>query len=248
MEPSISQVVQEAGQKVSASTGDLAEALNQALNQLIDWPFQAATGLAMDAERQKTDVFSALIYAGEELKATEEFPEVNADNLACVIDVAESIDIEQLHAAYERIAVAKRLKKSPVPKVSEVPITNITLGIIFAREAAVSMEDLAEKLDHLNNRHPDREWTDMVVVLSKGTINYAVQFPGEGISGDFLPPAEGASERYSPAVFVIILIKPTQVFAFNKMCAFLFAHLMIFSPSAKLPRWDKILEGTSKQG
>jgi hypothetical protein len=106
------------------------------------------------------------------------------------------------------------------------------------------MESLAEELDRLNKQHSDREWVDMVVVLHKGTINYAVQFPGEGISGDFLPPAEGAhSDRLPPAMYVIILVRPNGQLSFNRMVAFIILHLMIFSPGAKLPDWSKILEG-----
>lgn len=47
----------------------------------------------------------------------------------------------------------------------------------------------------------------MIVVLSKGIINYAVQFPGEGLSGDFLPPAEGALDQYSPPLYVVMVIR-----------------------------------------
>jgi hypothetical protein len=97
--------------------------------------------------------------------------------VGCVIDVAEDIDLKQLGAAYERIACAKTLKKKPAPKVPGVPHTTVTLGIIFARDTSVPLETLGEELDRLNRQHPDREWTDMVVVLSKGTINYGVHFP-----------------------------------------------------------------------
>jgi hypothetical protein len=248
MEASISQVVHDAGQKLAASTGSLVDALNQTLNQLLGWPFRAAAGFARDAEGQKTDIFGTLIYTVSQSQPPPEPSNVNADNLACVIDVAESIDVEQLRAAYERIACAKRLKKTPPPDVPGVPLTTITLGIIFTRDAAVPIETLAEELDRLNRQHPDREWADMVVVLSIGTINYGIQFPGESVSGAFLPPAEGATDRFSPPFYVIILIKPAQAFTFNKMCSFLMAHLMIFSPSAKLPNWAQVLEGTPKEG
>jgi hypothetical protein len=248
MEPSISQIFHDAGQKLAASTGSLADALNQTLNQSLGWPFRAGTGFARDAEGHKTDLFGTLIYAVAPSQSTAEHTEVNADNLACVIDVAESMDVEQLGAAYERVACAKRLIKTPVPDIPHVPHTTVTLGIIFSRDVAMPVETLAQEIDRLNRQHPDREWTDMVVVLSKGTINYAIQFPGENVIGDFLPPAEGASNRYSPPMYVIIIIKPTRDFTFNKMCSFLVAHLMIFSPGAKLPNWTQILEGTPREG
>lgn len=247
MEASISQVVHDAGQKLAVSTDSLAGALNQTLNQLLVWPFRATKGFARDAEGQKTDIFGTLIYTVSQSQPTPEPSNFNADNVACVIDVDESLDVEKLSAAYERIACAKRLKKTLSPNVPGIPLTTVTLGIIFTRDTAVPIETLAKELDRLNRQHPDREWTNMVVVLSKGIINYAVQFPGENVVGDFLPPAEGASERYSPPIYVIIAVRPTGRFTFNKMCSFLMAHLMIFSPGVNLPNWEQILEGTPKE-
>ena len=248
MEASISQVVHDAGQKLAVSTGSLADALNQTLNQLLVWPFRATNGFARDAEGQKTDIFGTLVYTVSQSQPTPEPSNFNTDNVACVIDVDESLDVEKLSAAYERIACAKRLKKTVSPNVPGVPYTTVTLGIIFSRDAAVPIETLAEEFDRLNRQHPDREWTDMVVVLSKGIINYAIQFPGEDVIGNFLPPAEGAPNRYSPPIYVVIIIRPTRRFTFNKMCSFLMAHLMIFSPGAKLPNFAQVLEGTPKEG
>jgi hypothetical protein len=248
MEDSISQVVYDAGQRLTASTGSLADGLNKTLNQLLRWPFRAATGFASDAEGQKTDIFGTLICTISQSQPTPEPSRVNSDNLACVIDVAESMDVQHLRAAYERVACAKRLKKTLATNIPDASYTTVTLGIIFARDATVPIETLSEELDRLNRQHPDREWTDMVVVLSKATINYAVQFPGKNVMGDFLPPAEGATQRYSAPIYVIIFIKPTRMFTFNKMCSFLIAHLMIFSPGAKLPNCSQILEHTPKEG
>lgn len=248
MEASISPVVHDAGQKLAESTGSLADALNQNLNRLLVWPFRATKGFARDAEGQKTEIFGTLIYTVSQSQPTPEPSNFNADNVACVIDVDECLNVEKLSAAYERIACAKRLKKTQSPKVPGVPSTTVTLGIILGRDAAVPIENLAKELDRLNRQHSDREWTNMVVVLSKGIINYAVQFPGESVMGDFLPPAEGASERYSPPIYVIIVVRPTGRFTFNKMCSFLIAHLMIFSPGANLPDRSQVLEGTPKEG
>jgi hypothetical protein len=248
MEASISQVVYNAGKILVESTDNLADALNRTLNQLLTWPFQATQGFLRDAEGQQTETFGTLIYTASQFQPTSEPSNFNTDNVACVIDVFERLDVEQFGASYERIASAKKLKKTLAASIPGVPYTTITLGIIFARDIAVPIENIAEELDRLNRQHPDREWTDMVVVLSKGIINYAVQFPGEKVSGDFLPPAERATDRFSPAMYVIILIRPTLDFTFNKMCAFILAHLMIFSPGANLPNWAKILEGTSKEG
>jgi hypothetical protein len=211
------------------------------------WPFRTATGFAKDSEGQKTDKFGTLIYTVSQSQPTTEPSYFNADNVACVIDVDESMDVERLCVAYERIACAKRLKKTLVSNVPGVIYTTITLGIILTRDTTVPIEALAEELDRLNRRHPDREWTDMVIVHSKGTINYAIQFPGENVNGDFLPPAEGASARYAPAMYIIIVVRPTGLFTFNKMCSFLMAHLALFSPGTNLPNWNHILKGTPQE-
>ena len=245
---SISERVHDAGQRLAAvSPSSLTDTLNQTLNQFLGWPFQVAAGLAFDAEGKKTDTFGTLIFTASQANAAAEPLNIDSDRVGCVIDVAENMDLKQLGAAYERIACAKRLKKRPAPRVPGVPHTTVTLGIIFARDTAVPLETLGEELDRLNRQHPDREWTDMVVVLSKGTINYGVHFPGETAIGDFLPPAEGVSDVYSPPFYVLIVVKPTGTHTFNKMCSFLMAHLMIFSPGAKLPNWAELLEGAPRQ-
>lgn len=249
MESSISNAVYNAGQELAAVTGsNIGSVLNEVLNSFLGWPFRVARGFASDSEGLQTDIFSTLVYTTSQSSSSAEPLNVHADTLACVIDVSESTDVEHLRSAYERIACAKRLRKAKAPHIPGVPLTTITLGIIFARDAVVPIEKLAEELDCLNRHHPDREWTDMVIVLSKGTINYVVQFPGEKVAGDFLPPAEGALAAYIPPMYVIIFIRPTGAFTFNKMCAFLIAHLAIFSPGAKLPNWAEVLEGTPKQG
>jgi len=69
-----------------------------------------------------------------------------------------------------------------------------------------------------------------------------VQFPGESLSSDYLPPAEGALRNYVPAWYVVIVMTPTGEHTFNKMAAYLFAHLSIFSPGAKVPNFSDVLE------
>ena len=86
----------------------------------------------------------------------------------------------------------------------------------------------------------------MVAVSSTGSIHYAVQFPGESLSSDYLPPAEGALTGFTPPMYVVLVLRPTGVHTFNKMTAFLIAHLAIFSPGAKLPNWSHILDGAPR--
>lgn len=250
MEPNVapSQAFVEAGMRILSSSGDAKEALNHELNQHLPWPFKALTASVRDRDGSESNVFGTVISAGQ----FEPSPEaatvtVNADNAACVLDVNDSLGIESLRTAYDRIAFAKRLRKTAAMELSGVAMTTVTLGIVLARDTTLPIEQLAEELDCLNAAHPDREWTDMIVVLSKGIINYAVQFPGEGLSGDFLPPAEGALHQYSPPLYVVMVIKPPGQLSFNRMCSFILGHLAVFSPGAMLPYWSQIL-GSAPQG
>ena len=244
----IARAVYEAGQKLlAASCSGLVCALNEALNQFVGWPFRAATGIAADSEGNKTHTFGTLIYATPQSQPLADSLSVHADLLGCVIDVSEALDAQQLRSAYERIARAKSLKKAPAPQLPGFPHTTITLGIILGRASTLPIEALAEELDRLNRDHPHHEWTDMVAVLSTGTINYACQFPGEGPSGDFLPPAEGATSSVAAPIYIVMMVKPSGAHAFNRMCGFLIAHLGIFSPGARLPNWAEVVEGTTKQ-
>jgi hypothetical protein len=244
---SISKIFYDAGQELAAASGTgIAVALNQILNRSLGWPFRASTGRAVDLQEQKTEAFGTLIYTTSDKDSRAEPVEITADTLACVVDISETLDMASFRAAYERIAQVKRLKKASAPETKGVPHTTITMGIIFAAQAAVPVETLAEELDRLNRQTPSTQWPDMVVVQSKGTINYGVQFPGEKVLGDFLPPGEGALTSGVPAMYIIIVMKPTGEHTFNGMCAFIIAHLAIFSPGAALPKWPDILEDTPK--
>ncbi len=244
----IAEAVVELGRKALAAEGSLVEALNEALQTLLGWPFCIRSGVVVDADGNHTDAFGSVVYtASSGHGSSDSAAPIEADRVACVMDVSETLDLPSLGAAYERIATAKRFKKTPAPEIPGVPHTTITLGIVVARDATVPIETLAEELDALNQRHPDREWTDMVVILRRGTINYAVQFPGEHVLGDYLPPAEGATAAFTAPMYIVLVVKPTGVLAFNKMCAFLLAHAAIFSPGARLPNWAQVLEGVPKE-
>ena len=47
-------------------------------------------------------------------------------------------------------------------------------------------------------------------------------------------------------MYIVLVIKPAASFAFNKMCALLFAHLAIFSPGAAGEKWTEVLRGVTQ--
>lgn len=231
-------------QIIAAPASGIAEELNNQLNQVLGWPFRAASGTAFDSEGQTTAPFGTVIFT--RVQGTE-MPEgqpvsVPADTLACAIDVTHTLDLEGLRQAYARIAQAKTLKKSPAAR--NATHTTITFGVIFAVEATVPLEHLADELDRLNRQTPDANWPDIVVVASHGLIAYAVQFPGEPtISGQWMPPAEGALANYVPATYIVMIIKPSCSYTFNQMMHTILAHLWIFSPGANLLDREEITKG-----
>jgi hypothetical protein len=69
---------------------------------------------------------------------------------------------------------------------------------------------------------------------------------GEKILGDYLPPSEDALTSSVPPMYIVVAMKPTGQHTFNRMCAFIIAHLAIFSPGATLPKWIEIRENAPK--
>ena len=218
--------------------------VNKFIATFLGWPFTASAGFVVDGE-SRTDAFACVVHttpAHTEGPGEGGFP---ADGVAAVIDVSHDLDLANLRAAYGRIVQAKRLKKAPAPAIKGAATTTVTLGIILAQKSGIPLEILGEELDKLNAATPGKDRPDMVVVANTGVINYAVQFPGEDINGDFLPTAQGALDAYTPAAYVVMVMRPSGEYSLNKMLAFLIAHLDIFSPGAKLPPWNDILKGVS---
>jgi hypothetical protein len=108
------------------------------------------------------------------------------------------------------------------------------------------MERIGEFIIELNSTHPSSEWPDMVVVLTQGTVNYVVSFPGEPIKGDFLLP--NVAYPYVAPMYINVLARGLGLFSINRMCAFMFLHLGTFFPGANLPKADEVLEGVSELG
>ncbi len=173
-------------------------------------------------------------------------PVFQPEGVACVIDTVETLDMPSLAVAYRRIAAAKALPKPPILRSGNEVRTDRTLGVILARSSTVALDKLAEELDQLNQRTSSSNWPDMVAVLGVGTLNYAVQFPGEGVLGDYMPPAADTTGTRRPPMYIVMALKPTVDSTFNKMLAYIVGHLSIFTPSADLPKFPEILEGTTK--
>jgi hypothetical protein len=243
----ISQEILHAGRAVSDAADDaLPDVVNAFIGRFIGKPFRAVSGILKDAAGNRTERLNVICTRPQDEDLND--GTLDADGAAAVIDTCPLLTIEALRAAYRRVSQAKALKKAPIDHKRGTPRTSVTLGLILALRSNAPMETLADELDKLNRETPASYRPDMVCIASTGTLSYAIQFPGEGVSGDFLPPGDGAIEAYIPPMYIVMMMRPTGPYTLNRMTALLIAHLAIFSPGAELPRWNEVLDGTPKQG
>jgi hypothetical protein len=241
----VSQEIRAAAAQIIAESqlpvSSVATRLAELLRQFPPWPYQVNAGKAFDSSGTESPQFEILIYVSA--NASEHVP---ADNLACVIDVQQQLGLEELRQSYEKIVRTKSLAKTLAPRVSEdVPVADATMGIIFAVESNAAIETLGEELVRLNRQHPYQVRPDMVVVLSRGTVNLTSQIPYQPL-GDFLPPGRGALHR--TAMYIHVLARAHPAFALNKMCAVLFPYLYFFQPGVGLPPYQEIVKDMPKTG
>lgn len=228
------------GQKINDDGANLGSELNAGIAEFVGWPFVVSAGRVEDAVGKITPQFACVVHTTANGGATKDV--IAADNAAVVIDVVENMGVDEFRIAYERIAEAKRLQKSPAPGLKNTAVATLTVTMIFARRATVSLEVLAEELQRLNESRPHEEWPDMIAVSGVGVISFACQFPGHPKLGDIFPPAEKGLKAL-PSWYVILTMRPTLEGTFNKMVAFIAGYSAIFSPGAKVPNFTLLLEG-----
>jgi hypothetical protein len=224
------------------SSESLAAKIPEVLSPYLGTAFAVHAGYIAASAGHEVLNFHAIVHT-----ARSSPPAFQPEEVACVIEQVDCLNLASLATAYDKIAAAKALPKSPLPKSGTTVRTDRTLGMIFAKSSTVAMDILADELDRLNQQNPSSNWPDMIAVLGVGTLNYAVQFPGEGVLGDLVPPAADTTSERRPAMYVVMALKPAGDFTFNKALSYLIAHLGLFAPSADLPKFPEILEGTTNK-
>ena len=222
--------------------GDPSEALKKVLADYFGWPYQIRSGSARDNDGLTAGVFPVMVYSATEKEPRPEPITISADSLACVVEIVDKLDLGGLQRAYETIAIAKGLKKTTV---APSPYLNTTFGVILAFESDLPIETIGSHIDELNRKHDSYLWPDAVVVLGAGILNYAGQFPGEPLLGDFLLP--GKDIEWGAAMYIHLFAHPADR-ALNRLCSLLFMPAALFSPGIKLPEREAILEGVPQFG
>jgi hypothetical protein len=219
----------------------LGSLLNDFLVRHLPQPYKVSTGRAVDSKQHVSPAFNSLIHT-----ASDPVPQIPADNLACVIDIHENLGLEGLRASYEKIAAVKGLEKGPRAKTkSGMTPADAVMGIVLAVKSDAPLEKLAEELELLNRGRPYQLWTDVVIVLTRGTVTYACQFPDKPL-GDWLPPAR-ASTMLAP-MYLHIFARPHPQFALNRMCSLLLPYLYFFAPEIAFPNRNELIEGAPSSG
>jgi hypothetical protein len=241
MQDSVSQEIHKAAlallEAVSVSGANIAVSLNSTLSQFLTWPFKADSVHIIDSEG-KSITFEAAIYTSSAIQSESQPLEIEADAVACGVHVVQSLGVEELQRGYEHIAGLKRLKRTQMQV--GVPLNNAPLGIIFAIDSNIPIEKTAELMMLLNKSRPASEWPDMIAVLTRGTVNYVVQIHGGPIKADFSLP--NITEFAVMPMYIHVFARGLGLFSMNRMCGFLFMHLQIFSPGAKLPNINEVLK------
>jgi hypothetical protein len=247
MQDSVSQEIHKAAQallKEAYSSGaNIAVSLNSTLNQFLTWPFRAGSAHIIDSEG-KSITFETVIYTKSGTQSENQPPKIEADAVACGVHIVQNLGPEELREGYEHIAGLKRPKRTRIQV--DFPVNIAPLGIIFAIDSSTPIEKTAELMMLLNKSYPASEWPDMVAVLTRGTVNYAAQFYGGPIMGNFLLP--NTTDFVVGPIYAHVFAQGIGLFSMNRMCGFLFMHLQTFSPGTKLPNMNEALKEISPIG
>ena len=169
-------------------------------------------------------------------------PYVTAERVAGVLYVTKMLNEESLADGYAMIEQVKALPghdKAPGDPWHHVPV-----GMIIACDCDRPLERLVEAVAAINSRVPSTRWADAISVLSRGTINYGVQFEGGEIGGDFILPNTAGAMQF--AMYVHVVVSSLGTYTFNRTCGLLFMHLGCFSGKTALPTGQMVMEGVRR--
>lgn len=215
--------------------------------------WDAGTGIVIDTANSISRQSDVLVYDAHNSPVYRRGPGVlilPSDNVGAVIEVKSRLDKAELEDALEKVASVKRLRKSRVAAferdpAGSVPTMTTTLGIVFAYQAATSLETLAENMASANASRPTQEWADMVAVLDEGVIGYMMQMPfGGGVSGF----AGGSCDPdfAIPPWYVHLVIEKLGDLTLNRMFLRLMHHLAFYRTRSGLSQETMLGSSTTQ--
>ena len=164
-----------------------------------------------------------------------------------MIEVKTRLNKKELKDAYAKIASCKKLSKTPKTsmdqKATGSDLTTVgTLGIVFGFDTDISLEALANEAKDLNKSYESRLWPNMIAVLDKGVINYALSFPGEeNLSGELAPPCD---ENFKvPPFYIHLAILEDKEYTLNRFFTSLLSHLTFYPHRPSMVPFNVMMEG-----
>jgi len=198
----------------AAESGAEAEIiLKEFLKERLPRRFDIQSGLVVGQDGTISNQTDLIIFDALNSPIYRKGPRVHIlprDNVAVVIEVKSKLNKDQLKDSAKKIASVKKIKATPITKAdqpvtfSDMIMTN-TLGCVFAFDSYTSLDTLAENLKDINSEYASSLWIDLVVVLDKGYIGFAMQSPFQQIPMGFFGGDCVDSDIAAP--FYIHLIK-----------------------------------------
>jgi hypothetical protein len=246
MAVSLTETIHKLGNSILERRGnagnDLASQLCAMLEPLLSPDFRIGFVGVKDASGEVLIERALLIYTASLAEREDLTQYVAPETVAGVLHVTQSLNESSLAEGYGLIGRVKALPGHDTDSVEgwhHVPV-----GMIVACDCDSPLEQLVDVMATLNASIPSTRWADAVSVLSRGMINYAVQFEGGKIGGDFILPNKTGAMQF--AMYVHVMVTSPGTYTFNRTCGLLFMHLGGFSRKTALPTNQMVMEGASR--
>ncbi len=154
------------------------------------------------------------------------------DNVAAIIEVKSKLNKDELNDAAEKISSVKQIMPSPITNADQ-PVTFSNLintnifGCVFAFDSYTTLTTLAENLREINSAYESQNWIDLIVVIDKGIIGYAIQTPFGNHYPGWLGGACG-DEFSVPPYYVHLAVNEPGTLTLNNFFVRLIGHLTFF--------------------
>lgn len=225
------------------------EVLKRFLNGHLPQRFRAASGIVLDDNNglsRQTDVIVYDALDSAVYRASDRMQIVSANVTAAVIEVKSSLNAQTLTDGYAKIASVKTLEKSRIG-VMDRPTTRSgldtvgTMGVIFGFDSDLSLGTLAKHARELNSQYESYYWPDMIVVLDKGVVTYAVKWPGSDnpLAGAMSPQHPKGHDLVNPPPWFVSLVEyREEKRALNRFFITLLAHLSLYPNRFGVPKFE----------
>lgn len=244
--------------KSNPHPGDKGEEIENVLitflNEHLPKRFRATSGLVIDDENRlskQTDVIIYDAFSSPVYRSSSKTQIVPVDSVASVIEVKARLNKKDLQDSFEKIASCKALKKRPFEGIDQKSTgstleTVATLGIIFGFDSDTSINSLAGSMNELMAKYDSDLWPEIMVILDKGMVGFAIQYPGEeGFPGSIALPH--GNNFVIPPMFIHLVVHNDGEYTFNRFFTRLLSHLTFYPRRPSTPSFDTALAGTAKQ-